>query len=246
MRLESLADGYRAVIFGASGGIGAAFVQQLRADARCARIYAGARKSASVAGDGVTAFGFDLMAEDSIAAAAQAIAADGPIDLVIVATGMLHSPSQQPEKTIRAVSAAALMTSYAINAVGPLLIAKHMLPLLAKERKAVFGALSARVSSISDNRSGGWHAYRASKAALNMLIRNAAIEARARNREAVLVGLHPGTVDTGMSRPFQAGVPADKLFTPAFAAQSLLGVIDGLTPADSGGLFAWDGQAIAF
>ena len=137
------------------------------------------------------------------------------------------------------------MRAFTINAIGPALIAKHMLPHLSLTEKTVFVALSARVSSISDNRLGGWHAYRASKAALNMLIRNLAIELGRSNRLAVCVALHPGTVDTPLSKPFQRGVSAKRLFTPDVAAAHLLSVIDSLTLVQSGRVFAWDGEEIA-
>jgi NAD(P)-dependent dehydrogenase (short-subunit alcohol dehydrogenase family) len=165
---------------------------------------------------------------------------------VIVATGRLHGYGLQPEKSMRALEADALMESYRINAIGPALIAKHVLPKLPRDRKSVFAALSARVSSISDNRSGGWHAYRASKAALNMLIRNDAIELAVRNPKAVCVTLHPGTVDTDMSKPFQSHVPNEKLFSPDISARHLLGVINDLTPEQTGRLIAWDGRIIDY
>jgi NAD(P)-dependent dehydrogenase (short-subunit alcohol dehydrogenase family) len=110
----------------------------------------------------------------------------------------------------------------------------------------VFAALSARVGSISDNRLGGWASYRASKAALNMLLRTAAIEHQRRRPESIVVALHPGTVDTRLSAPFQRGVPEGKLFTPTYAVDRLLHVIDGLRPTDTGGFFAWDGQPIEY
>jgi NAD(P)-dependent dehydrogenase (short-subunit alcohol dehydrogenase family) len=135
---------------------------------------------------------------------------------------------------------------FAINAIGPALIAKHALPLLRKPGRSVFAALSARVGSIGDNRLGGWHSYRASKAALNMLVRNFALELTRRNPEAIAVTLHPGTVDTGLSEPFQRGVMAGKLFTPDFAAEQLLSVIEALTSTGSGKLYAWDGSEIPF
>lgn len=135
---------------------------------------------------------------------------------------------------------------YAINAIGPALIAKHMLPLLPRARKSVFAALSARVGSIADNRLGGWHGYRASKAALNQLIRTCAIEMAIKNKRAICVTLHPGTVDTRLSQPFQSGLAPERLFTPEVSAARLLDVIDALTPAHSGQLFAWDGQPIPF
>ncbi|MEZ5744869.1 MAG: SDR family oxidoreductase [Sphingomonadaceae bacterium] len=133
---------------------------------------------------------------------------------------------------------------FAVNTIGPALIAKHFLPLLPRDRRAIFAALSARVGSISDNRLGGWHSYRASKAALNMLVRNFAIEVGRNNREAVVVALHPGTVDTSLSDPFQSGVPDDKLFTPAFSAAKLLDVLSSLEPQDSGGHFDWAGKPV--
>jgi NAD(P)-dependent dehydrogenase (short-subunit alcohol dehydrogenase family) len=243
--LASLPDDYRAWVFGAGGGIGSALVRHLSDDRRCAEIYAGAR--APLAGEGkVTPFAFALEDEASIAAAVDAALGAGTPDLVLVTTGLLHAPGMPPEKTMRSLSGDILAHSYTVNAIGPALIAKHVLPHLPRDRKSVFAALSARVSSLSDNRSGGWHAYRASKAALNMLIRNCAIELAVRNKQAVCVTLHPGTVDTAMSAPFKAGVAPEKLFTPAQAAAYLLNVIDGLTPSQSGSLIAWNGQNIPF
>jgi len=134
--------------------------------------------------------------------------------------------------------------SYRINAIGPALVAKHFLPLLTRERKAMFAALSARVGSIEDNQLGGWHAYRASKAALNMLLKTLSIELARQNPTAICVGLHPGTVDTRLSGPFQRGVPEGKLFSPQKSARHLLNVLDTLSPEQSGQIFAWDGQRI--
>jgi NAD(P)-dependent dehydrogenase (short-subunit alcohol dehydrogenase family) len=237
--LASFAPGLRALVFGAGGGIGAAFVTELGAHPRVAAVHAAARSAASP-------WAFDLKDEASIEAVAKSAAAEGPLDLVLVATGVLHSPTLRPEKTWRSLDAAALAEAFAINATGPALIAKHTLALLRRDAKSAFACLSARVGSIEDNRLGGWHAYRASKAALNMLVRSCAVELQQRNPAALCVALHPGTVDTRLSKPFQGGVPSSKLFTPAMSARSLLGVLDRLTPADSGRLFAWDGQAIPF
>ena len=135
---------------------------------------------------------------------------------------------------------------FAVNATGPALIAKHMLARAPRQGRLVFAALSARVGSIGDNRLGGWHAYRASKAALNMIMRNVAIELGRVNPDAVAVTLHPGTVDTGLSAPFQRNVAQDKLFPADRAARQLLDVIAALGPAQSGGCYDWAGQAIAF
>jgi len=188
----------------------------------------------------------DLEDEATIARAAELAAVDGrTLDLVIVAAGILHDgDALRPEKTWRAIDGAALERLYRINTVGPALVAKHFLPLLARERKSVFAALSARVGSISDNELGGWHAYRASKAALNMLIKTFSIELARRNPRAVCVGLHPGTVDTRLSAPFKANVPEGKLFTPDHSASRLVEVLDRLDASDSGKVFAWDGQLI--
>ena len=151
-----------------------------------------------------------------------------------------------PEKTMRAMSHDGFTQSFMSNTIGPAMSAQALLPLLRRDQKSVFTALSARVGSISDNRLGGWYAYRAAKAALNMVIKTLAIEYGRRFPEAIIAGLHPGTVDTALSKPFQSNVPEGKLFTPEFCAQRLIEVIDGLVPEDSGGLFAWDGQQIEF
>ncbi len=234
-------------MFGASGGIGAALASALCNRDDVAEVYAASRSGDVPVHVKAVPLAFDLADEASIAAAAARMGASGPIDLAIVATGILHrADGGGPEKSWRALEAGALAELYAVNAIGPAMIARHVLPLLPRDRRAVFAALSARVGSIGDNRLGGWHAYRASKAALNMLVRNFAIELARTNRQAIAVSLHPGTVDSGLSRPFQKGVSAERLFGPADAAGHLLQVIDGLQPADSGGLFAWDGAAIPF
>lgn len=233
-------SGKRAVIFGASGGIGAAITTQLRRSGDFATVLTGMR---SEGGD----FRFDLTDEPSIAVAASTIAAQGSVDLVIVATGVLHTDDGHgPEKSWRVIDPARMAQVFALNTIGPALIAKHVLPLLNRDRRAVFAALSARVGSIGDNRLGGWHSYRASKAALNMLIRTFAIELAHRNPEAIAVALHPGTVETSLSAPFQRSVLHERLFSPQTCAQALLSVIDGMTPKDSGSFFAWDGQPIPF
>lgn len=223
-----------AVVIGASGGIGAALVRRLEAAGDHVVVHALSRSGT----------GLDLEDEASIAAAAGRVAEGPPPALVIVATGVLHG-AHSPERTYRALTAEHLMRDYRLNAIGPALVAKHFLPLMPREGRGVFAALSARVGSIGDNRLGGWHAYRASKAALNMLIRNLAIEHARTHREGIVVGLHPGTVATDLSAPFQAGVAPEKLFTPTRAADQLLAVTAALSPADTGKVFAWDGQLIA-
>ena len=239
--------GQRAVIFGASGGIGAALGARLAGTGRYDRIWLGGRSLPVAEYPGAVPFRFDLTDAASIAEAAKMIGEGGPLDLVIVATGMLHRADlPMPEKSWRAIDPQAMAAQFAINTIGPALIAKHMLPLLRRDAACTFAALSARVGSIGDNRLGGWHGYRASKAALNMLVRNFAIELAARNPQAVAVTIHPGTVDTALSAPFQRGVPQGQLFTPDHSAARILEVIGQLSPADSGGHFAWDGQRIAY
>ena len=227
---------------GASGGIGAALVAELLGDDTYETVFALSRTAARISEGKLRRLPVDVTDEASIAKAAQELT--GAVRLVIVATGTLHGPGMRPEKTFRALDADTLLESYKVNAVGPALVAKHILPLMRAPGRSVFAALSARVGSIGDNRSGGWHGYRASKAALNMIIRNLAIETSRRTPDLVCVGLHPGTVDTALSQPFQGNVPDSRLFTPAYSASRLLAVIDGLTTADSGSVLAWDGATV--
>ena len=235
----------RAALFGASGGIGAALADQLCADSAYTEVWLGARRLPVVIAPTARPFAFDSDDEASLIAAAQQIGADGALDLVFVATGQLHRAGLPlPEKTYRALDPAAMAELYRVNAIGPAMIAKHMLPLLPRDRRAVFAVLSARVGSISDNRLGGWHSYRAAKAALNMLVANFAIECRRSHPQAVIAALHPGTVDTGLSAPFQRGLREGQLTTPAASAAALLQTLAQLQPEDSGGLFAWDGARL--
>ena len=235
----------RVVIIGATGGIGAAFCKLLATRDNVNTVHALSRTGTGPNHARIKLGTIDLLDEDSIAAAAEAVSREGPPDLVIVATGILSDHADlQPEKSLRRQSRDGFERVFAINTFGPALVAKHFIPIQSKSDRAVFAALSARVGSISDNRLGGWHAYRASKAALNMLIRNYAIEQARRNENYIAVSLHPGTVDTGLSRPFQSGVPEQQLFSAEQSAAHLLKVIDQLQPADSGNAFDWAGQEI--
>ena len=234
----------RIAVFGSSGGIGRAFVEELAKRPGVDRIHAFSRKDQVFDDERILTTAIDIHSEASLGAAAASV--DAPLDLVVVAIGTLHSDTYSPERRISEISADAMLEVFRINTVAPALIAKHFLPLLDRERRTVFAALSARVGSISDNRLGGWTSYRASKAALNMVLRTFAIEHGRRRRNSIVAGLHPGTVDTSLSRPFSASVPHGKLFTPARSATYLLDVIDRLEPDDSGGVFAWDGQRIDY
>jgi len=165
-----------------------------------------------------------------------------PLRLLIDATGLLHGQGLQPEKSWQQLDPVQMAQAFAINAIGPALLMKHFLPLLPLEGRAVFATLSAKVGSIGDNQLGGWYSYRASKAALNQLVRTAAIELRRRQPQALCVALHPGTVATDLSAPFaKTGLQVQ---APGHAAARLLGAIDGLQAADSGGFFNHDGSAL--
>lgn len=234
------------VILGASGALGGAFVRAGLARPGVGQVFALSRRAIGASADArLIPLACDITEEASIAAAFATIGATGPVHRVIIATGRLHGEGLTPEKALRDLDAGRLARSFQVNAIGPALVIKHALPLLPRDERAVIAALSARVGSISDNRAGGWYGYRAAKAALNMLIRSAAIEAARRWPLAVIVGLHPGTVASTLSQPFQAGVKPGHLFTPEESVERLIAVLDGLSPAQSGRLFAYDGQEIA-
>lgn len=227
-----------AVIVGASGGIGRAMADVLEQETEYDQIIRFSRGSDS-------SVALDLASEDSIASAANWLKEQNiKPSLVFVATGLLHSDQKGPEKSMRELDTDWMLQTYQINAIGPALVAKHFLPLMPKEEIIKFAALSARVGSVSDNRLGGWYGYRAAKAALNMIIRNLSIEWTRKNKRSIIIALHPGTVDTGLSKPFQSNVPPGKLFDSERAALQLLDVLDGLKPVDSGKIFAWDGEEI--
>jgi NAD(P)-dependent dehydrogenase (short-subunit alcohol dehydrogenase family) len=228
-------SGGSAVIIGASGGIGAALCAAIEDEGRYDVIHALSRSGDTP---------IDIEDEASIAAAAATIAAGPAPSLVIVATGLLHDGERSPEKSYRDFDAAWMAKTLAVNAIGPALVAKHLMPLMSKQGRTVFAVLSARIGSISDNRLGGWYGYRMAKAALNQLVRTLSIEEKRRNDRSIVVGLHPGTVDTALSRPFQGNVRPGTLFAPDRAASQLLDVIDGLKVPDSGRLFDFEGKEV--
>lgn len=230
--MNSLPVGFKAIVVGAGGALGGAFVAALQARPGCAEVVALGRASNPAV---------DVEDETSLAAAAAALRERAPFHLIINATGALHIGSAAPEKRLAELNAATLARAFAINAIGPALLIKHLAPLLPAQERSLFATLSARVGSIADNRKGGWYSYRAAKAAQNMLVKTAAIEIARSRPEAVLTALHPGTVRSRLSAPIIGDMPA---FDPAHAVGLMLAVLDGLSAAQSGGFFAYDGSAI--
>lgn len=242
--LHAQANRLNVAVVGAGGGIGSAFVDALAVCPGVAKVHALSRGPLEHEDNKVRRGRIDVCAEASVAEAADGL--DDPLDLVIVATGVLHAGDIQPERRIKELDPDAMQAVFAINTVGPAIVAKHFLGKLRSPGPSVFAAISARVGSIGANRLGGWASYRASKAALNMLVKTFAIEHARNRRESAIVALHPGTVDTPLSEPFSKRVPEGKLFDPWQSANYLLAVIDGLSPEDSGGFFAWDGSRIEY
>jgi len=230
LTMASLGDGYRVLVIGASGALGTAFCELLKQDPRCAGVRALGRHTVPE---------LDLERPETIANAATELAAEAPYQLIVHAAGLLHRDRIKPEKSFSAIEPEALQAVFQVNTLGPALVLRHFLPLL--EPRGAMAMLSAKVGSIGDNRLGGWYAYRASKAALNMLIKTAAIELARTRPQSRLLSLHPGTVVAGLAQPFRGATnarPAD------IAAAQLLTLIDQLTPADSGHFFAYDGERL--
>lgn len=215
-----------ALVIGASGGIGAAIAAHLEG------------QGASVTRLSRQRDGLDVTDPVSVDRHLGALA--GPFDRVVIATGILAPPGGAPEKSLDAIRAGALAETFAVNAIGPALMLAHLPRLVPRDRRSVTAVLTARVGSIGDNRMGGWYAYRAAKAAANQITRTAAIEIGRRHRQAIVVALHPGTVDT----PFTAAYPAHRKRAPSEAAADLVAVMDGLAPGDSGGFFDWRGDTV--
>jgi NAD(P)-dependent dehydrogenase (short-subunit alcohol dehydrogenase family) len=234
MVLKVAVPGYRALVIGATGAIGAAFCKAFDGDLACDRVVALSRQSVPA-----------LLLEDeaSIAAAAAAIAVYGPFHTIVDATGALTLDGHGPEKSLRALNADQLLRQYQVNAVGPALVFKHFSPLLDSQTWSVYAKLSARVGSISDNRKGGWYGYRAAKAALNMLLQTGAIELARSHPHAVVVALQPGTVASSLSAPF---VGATDALQPQDAVDGMLAAMVGLSPKAGAYFVDWRGETIAW
>ena len=228
----------RAIIFGASGGIGAGLVAELIARG-AGTVFAASRSRPENLPDGAQWVRFDLDDEETIAAAAETVGA--PVDCAIAASGLLTLPDGTgPERSYKQIDADAMARVFHLNTIGPALVAKHFLPLLPRDRRSLFAALSARVGSIGDNALGGWHGYRASKAAANQIVRGASIEIARSHPRAAVVALHPGTVETR----FTADYPGHRKVPAETAARNLLDVIEGLGAADTGRFLDWAGKEI--
>lgn len=252
--------GKKAAVIGASGAIGHAFVQELvkqgfdhiDAFSRTNFSFRSSSRSSSTAEDANAAsislnnYKIDITDENSISEAVSKAKehSSSAYNLIFVASGILHLHDISPEKSLKSITLTKLESIFSVNTFGPILLAKHFIPRLNHSARSVFAVLSARVGSVSDNRLGGWYSYRASKAALNMLIKTLSIELQRTNPNAIIVSLHPGTVDSPLSLPFQTRVPKEKLFLPEKSAAHLYEVIQNLTSDDTGKIFAWDGSEI--
>jgi len=243
LELNSFPNKINAVVIGASGGIGQAFIKHLVECEKIANVYAFARGDILLNDPKITKGYIDFNDEESIKGAAGNI--DKPCHIIITATGILHDKNLAPEKTLRHLDAETMNKVMQVNFMGPALVGKYFMPLLPRDEKSVFAVLSARVGSISDNQLGGWYSYRASKAALNMFIKTASIEVARKHNQAVVIGLHPGTVETNLSEPFQGNVSKEKLFTPEHSTAQMLRVINNVTPDQTGSLMVYDEEIIA-
>ncbi len=231
MELNSFPDGFRALVIGASGAIGAAFVALLESNPRCGGVVPLHRRSSPP---------IDFDDEQSIASAAAAFEGSTPFHLIVNAAGVLHTPRFMPEKKLADLNYEQMLSTFRTNAFGPALTIAAFSKLLDRER-GVMAVVSAKVGSIGDNRLGGWYSYRASKAALNMIVKTAAIELARTRPNSVLIALHPGTVSSALSQPFRG---AEIGRAPKDAASDMLRVVDALTPADTGGFRAYDGARL--
>ena len=244
----------RALVVGATGGIGLEFVRQLLQEDRIVHLFATYRSAQTATAlfelaqqqpERLHCIQIDVSAEAQIERGiAEVQQISDRLHIVVNCVGLLHSDQQQPEKALRQLNADNLIRYFQINSIGPALLARYLLPLLKHEEASLFATVSAKIGSIGDNRLGGWYGYRASKAALNMFLKTAAIEYSRRSPHTIIVMLHPGTTDTPLSRPFQRGVPPEKLFSPERTVSQLMTVLSGITPADSGEFFSWDGSRL--
>ena len=230
-------------IIGTTGSIGKAFLEYYLSDDNTDKVYSISRSRNGIEDRKIIDLNLNFTDENDYHTLSSSIPKDS-LDRVIIASGVLHDGDLQPEKTISSLDFDNFQKVFNVNTFAPALLLKVFFPLIKRNSDALIGVLSARVGSISDNRIGGWYAYRASKAALNMIIKTAAIELERRDKTAKIIGLHPGTVDTNLSKPFQGGTPKEKIFAPKQSIDYLTKVIDSSTPQDTGKIFDWQGKEI--
>ena len=232
-------------VIGSSGAIGNSISKLLKSEISVESVYNFSRSAISESSEKEKNIYIDIENEDSIIESIKKIPKDIKFDLIFVATGILHNDEDiYPEKSIKDISGNKLKKVLMVNTIGPALIGKYFIPFLNKNNRNVFAFLSARVGSISNNKIGGWYSYRASKSALNQIIKNFSIEIKRSNPNSIFVGLQPGTVKSNLSKPFQKNVNSKNLFSPDYSAKKLLDVINNLSIEDTGKLFAWDGEEI--
>ena len=234
----------KVAVIGSSGAIGSAFVNHYINDLSVNSIFSFSRSSIGIDNNKVKHFSIDIENESSIQNAAKSVE-EINFDEVIIASGLLHTNEFGPEKSIKDLKADNILKVLNVNTVGPAILGKYFLPLLNKDNKSVMAFLSARVGSISENKLGGWYAYRASKSALNQVIKTFSIELKRTNPKAIIIGLQPGTVDSELSAPFKRSVSNNKLFSAEYSVSQLIGVIERADESSSGNLISWDGEIIS-
>lgn len=230
------------VIVGTSGSIGSALIDECLIKYPEAQISAFSRKGEGIINTRVKHYCIDYTDESALKDSVKDVSKD--VDLLLIAIGILHDGNLMPEKSFKEITLESLNRLYYVNTILPTMIVKTFIPLLNKFSPVTVAALSARVGSISDNKLGGWYSYRASKAALNMIFKSLSIEIQRINKESCVITLHPGTVDSNLSKPFQNRIKQEQLFTPKYSAQKLVKIIDNVTKCDTGKVFAWDGSII--
>lgn len=233
----------KVAVIGSSGAIGNAFLEHYIKDESVENIFSFSRSNISIENNKVIHGLIDVENETSIQKASQSLE-EVKLDEIIIASGLLHTEDFGPEKSIKDLKADNILKILSVNTVGPAIVGKYFLPLLNKKNKSVMAFLSARVGSISENKLGGWYSYRASKAALNQIIKNFSIEINRVNPQAIILGLQPGTVESNFSQPFKKNVKEGNLFTAQYSVSMLLNVINSSTTKDSGKLIGWDGEEI--
>jgi NAD(P)-dependent dehydrogenase (short-subunit alcohol dehydrogenase family) len=242
------------LVVGATQGIGLGFVKRMLQEEAIATIFATYRTPAASGEllalaennpERLICIALDVAHESQIAELVQTIQTiTRQLHWVVNCVGMLHDGALQPEKSLRQINAEQLLQYFQVNSISAALLAKHLLPLLKHRQRSIFASISAKVGSIGDNQLGGWYGYRASKAALNMLMKTAALEYSRKSPNTIIALLHPGTTDTRLSEPFQRNVPPEKLFSIERTVNQLWTVLNQLEPIDSGQFFSWDGTAL--